>query len=284
MMTACERSPYAQEKTERSHINKHECQRAVRLALFCIEQGTHPSEITLLAAYQAQISLISKELKQQLPDFLAKRGFKRELRSVKVEMDPNLMWRDEVNVTAAALEQGRVSGEGIQTGRYRARTLEKSGQKVIAELEPCQLQPNEMPECSTIDRYQGAENQIVIISLVRSNPDTKLGFLGTEDGKNRMNVAQSRAKRGLYFIGNTECLRGAPHWKQLLDMLQERGSVGDQFPQICPRHPDVKNFAQEAEHVGTLEKKLWGQLVAADIGPRFSLNLCPNTLEWHPTP
>ena len=109
-----------------------------------------------------------------------------------------------------------------------------------------------MPEVSTIDRYQGAENQIVIVSLVRSNARKKIGFLGTEDGKNRMTVAQSRAKRGLYLIGNVECLRGAPHWQAFIDMLQERDpvAVGDRFPQICPRHPEINNPAQEAENVG----------------------------------
>lgn len=50
------------------------------------------------------------------------------------------------------------------------------------------------------DRYQGAENEIVIVSLVRSNCDKKIGFLGTEDGKNRMCVAQSRAARSDGFM------------------------------------------------------------------------------------
>ena len=92
----------------------------------------------------------------------------------------------------------------------------------------------------------------MIVSLVRSNKEKKIGFLGTEDGKNRMTVAQSRAKRGLYLIGNVECLRGAPHWQAFIDMLQERDpvAVGDRFPQICPRHPEINNPAQEAENVG----------------------------------
>eukprot|EP00435_Cladocopium_sp_Y103_P036782 s3374_g9.t1 len=137
--------------------------------------------------------------------------------------------------------------------------------KITAELEPYKLQPDEMPEVSTIDRYQGAENQIVIISLVRSNAEKKLGFLGTDDGKNRMCVAQSRAKCGLYFVGNEECLRSAVHWKQLLDMLQERGSVGDKFPQICPRHPDIQNFAHEAEDVGIVCKKICGKAFGCGI-------------------
>ena len=36
-------------------------------------------------------------------------------------------------------------------------------------------------------------------------------------------------------------------------MLQERGCVGDQFPQRCPRHPHIQNFATEANEVGHLQ-------------------------------
>jgi superfamily I DNA and/or RNA helicase len=42
----------------------------------------------------------------------------------------------------------------------------------------------------TVDSYQGKENRIVIVSLVRSNPRGEIGFLESE---NRVNVALSRA-------------------------------------------------------------------------------------------
>lgn len=41
---------------------------------------------------------------------------------------------------------------------------------------------------ATVDAYQGEENDIVILSLVRSNPDGKIGFLSVE---NRVCVALS---------------------------------------------------------------------------------------------
>ena len=43
---------------ERSCTNEHEAERAFRLACFFIAQGIAPSQITILAAYQAQASLI----------------------------------------------------------------------------------------------------------------------------------------------------------------------------------------------------------------------------------
>lgn len=69
------------------------------------------------------------------------------------------------------------------------------------------LQPHEMLEVSTIDRYQGAENQIVITSLVGSKAEKMLVFLGTVDDKNHKCVAQSTAKCGLYFVSVFFCAK-----------------------------------------------------------------------------
>ncbi|MGO7661624.1 AAA domain-containing protein [Rhizobium ruizarguesonis] len=52
----------------------------------------------------------------------------------------------------------------------------------------------------TVDAYQGKENEIVIVTLVRSNSEKKSGHVGRE---NRCNVAVSRAKERLYIIGDS---------------------------------------------------------------------------------
>ncbi|EMC94186.1 hypothetical protein BAUCODRAFT_141556 [Baudoinia panamericana UAMH 10762] len=51
----------------------------------------------------------------------------------------------------------------------------------------------------TVDSYQGEENKIVILSLVRSNNKLKIGFLSVD---NRVCVALSRAQCGFYMFGN----------------------------------------------------------------------------------
>jgi superfamily I DNA and/or RNA helicase len=78
---------------------------------------------------------------------------------------------------------------------------------------------------STVDRFQGMERNIIIVSMVRSNriaADKKqkadihrygdLGFpeqkdLGFAQSPNRLNVALSRAKRLLIIVGNSELFR-----------------------------------------------------------------------------
>jgi superfamily I DNA and/or RNA helicase len=52
---------------------------------------------------------------------------------------------------------------------------------------------------SSVDNYQGEESDIILLSLVRSNKKNEIGFLRNF---NRVCVAFSRAKIGLYIIGN----------------------------------------------------------------------------------
>lgn len=53
--------------------------------------------------------------------------------------------------------------------------------------------------CDVVDRFQGMERNIVIVSTVRSNPKNNIGFAKEIE---RINVAFSRAKRLLIVIGN----------------------------------------------------------------------------------
>lgn len=52
---------------------------------------------------------------------------------------------------------------------------------------------------TTVDNFQGQENDIILLSLVRSKEGGKFGLVGIE---NRVCVSLSRAKQGLYVIGN----------------------------------------------------------------------------------
>ena len=47
---------------------------------------------------------------------------------------------------------------------------------------------------TTVDSYQGEENDIILLSLVRSNVQEKIGFL---QSANRVCVALSRARKGV---------------------------------------------------------------------------------------
>ena len=59
-------------------------------------------------------------------------------------------------------------------------------------------------EAANVDGFQGREHEVVVLSLVWSNSD---GHLGHVDDVHRLNVAFTRAKRGLVVIGDKETLR-----------------------------------------------------------------------------
>ncbi len=76
----------------------------------------------------------------------------------------------------------------------------------------------------TVDSFQGQEADLVIFSAVRSNDLKELGFL--RDSR-RLNVAITRAKKGLILIGDTKLLRTCRHWSALLDSCERRGCCTD---------------------------------------------------------
>lgn len=60
-------------------------------------------------------------------------------------------------------------------------------------------------EVATVNTFQGREKDYIIYSCVRSNPSNVIGFL---DNPRRLNVALTRARFGLFVVGNTKMLFG----------------------------------------------------------------------------
>lgn len=102
---------------------------------------------------------------------------------------------------------------------------------------------NEVPiRLSTVDRFQGMERNIIIVSMVRSNklasfqgqqPDEiygELGYspqesLGFAESPNRLNVALSRARRLLIVVGNSEHFCRKDIYKNVFETIQKNGKI-----------------------------------------------------------
>ncbi|KAF0547348.1 P-loop containing nucleoside triphosphate hydrolase protein [Gigaspora margarita] len=100
----------------------------------------------------------------------------------------------------------------------------------------------------TVDNFQGEEADIIIISLVRNvkKVDDR-GTIGFLKSTNRSNVLLSRAKHGMFLLGNADLMeRHSDFWKNVLKILRERGQVGPGFPIVCAQHPYYKNNIYEA--------------------------------------
>ena len=93
-----------------------------------------------------------------------------------------------------------------------------------------------------VDNFQGEENDIILLSLVRSN--SKIGFLKES---NRICVALSRARQGFYCIGNFTLLKSqCPLWKDICDDLETKKAIGQALTLVCKRHNhcnEVKTYS-----------------------------------------
>ncbi|KAH9931167.1 P-loop containing nucleoside triphosphate hydrolase protein [Epithele typhae] len=90
----------------------------------------------------------------------------------------------------------------------------------------------------TIDNFQGEEAKIIILSLVRNAGGSEedktargrvnIGFLRSA---NRANVALSRAREGMYILGNASNLSSrSDMWHTIIDELRQRDCLGEAFP------------------------------------------------------
>ncbi|KAL5005050.1 hypothetical protein ScPMuIL_018506, partial [Solemya velum] len=88
---------------------------------------------------------------------------------------------------------------------------------------------------SVVDSFQGEENEIIILSLVRSNTDGKIGFVGID---NRICVSLSRAKLGMYVVGNMAMMEnGSELWKKVINDVKTENWFGPSLPLYCVNHP-----------------------------------------------
>lgn len=98
---------------------------------------------------------------------------------------------------------------------------------------------------ATVDNFQGEEAKVVVICLVRSNPQNNCGFLRTS---NRINVLLSRAQHGMYIIGNANTYRSVPMWDDVIRRLQAGGNFGTSLELQCPRHPKTPIAVSQPDH------------------------------------
>ena len=88
-----------------------------------------------------------------------------------------------------------------------------------------------------VDNFQGEENDIILLSLVRSNSEQRIGFLNES---NRICVALSRARQGFYCIGNFKLLKSQNKlWQEICNDLETKNAIGETLQLVCKKHNKV---------------------------------------------
>ncbi|KAJ5128522.1 CWF11 family [Penicillium atrosanguineum] len=129
---------------------------------------------------------------------------------------------------------------------------------------------------TTVDRYQGEQNDYVILSLTRTRT---VGYL--RDVR-RLTVALSRARLGLYILGRREVFESCYELKPAFDLLLQRPdkltlAPGEMFPATRALDADVEGTPMEGvEHLGQYVFEMTqakvkalgdGEMVVDDTGP-----------------
>ncbi|BEJ11583.1 hypothetical protein CspHIS471_0200430 [Cutaneotrichosporon sp. HIS471] len=196
-----------------SNSNPFEAAMACDLALYLLKQGCYSQEgdIVILCAYLGQMLEIRERLKGK----------------VTIIVDE----RDQEKLTKAF-------GDGDDED---ATSIPLSGTTAK------QVDANKQIFLRTVDNFQGEEAAVVILSLVRNaGADDKvsskmvstIGFLRS---RNRTNVALSRAKHGMYILGNADQLASSSEmWRTIIHELEDEDAIGAGFPIACKLHQEIK--------------------------------------------
>jgi len=202
-----------------------------QLVINCINELLHSysnicfsKRISIITFYNAQVSLIKKKLREYyedtLNDFLDKTKY-----------------RSSNNIFS-------FYDEMIDLGSHsRFKELLKKA-NIFKNI-----------QVNTVDSYQGQENDIVILSTVRS--DGKIGFLRNA---NRVNVSLTRARNSLIIIGNMRTLCTNDHWLKIIKDMKSNDNFifeGKKFfntPHYFPKNILPKDFFENLKKTIDEEK------------------------------
>lgn len=97
-----------------------------------------------------------------------------------------------------------------------------------------------------IDQHHGSESEIVLLSLVRSDEGQDVRLLNQES---LICSALSRARCGLYIVGNAEMVGSSKLWASVLHRLEQDDAIGRFLPLLATRsdNPNRRALVSRAE-------------------------------------
>uniref|UniRef100_A0A0G4F879 Poly [ADP-ribose] polymerase n=1 Tax=Chromera velia CCMP2878 TaxID=1169474 RepID=A0A0G4F879_9ALVE len=283
----------------RLYSNEGEARRAVALFFWLCLQGVPPEKITILAPYASQVAVLRRLLVRKS----SKQAYGGAMRAQTQTLSAPSPSAPAASGPWRWVEDPKGSSRGTSGGRPPTVTAfgsdsasESVGGKKQNKAEGGGKEEQDLrSRVQVLDRYQGQENEHIILSLTRSNPKRKTGFLDMErEGIARRCVAQSRARSSLYILGNLDTFEfretrdgsswGADSsetgkqfkskvWGVLVDSLRVHDQLGSDFVLCCPRHLETTLKVGSSEEIPRTEGILCTARCACTMG--CQVHLCP---------
>ncbi len=129
------------------------------------------------------------------------------------------------------------------------------------------LKDNSEVIVDTIDRFQGSDKEVIILSLCTLNSPHLL------EDERRLNVALTRAKKKMIIVGNIPSKGSIPLFKDLYNHIQTHGSVIFIKHESSTRKREIK-IDSRLKTIQTKFSKL--NLVEAEKNQEFNVEVMPN--------
>ena len=144
---------------------------------------------------------------------------------LRASRDENADDGNESAALGSASDVGIIAPYAAQVRRVRELWTERTREASFERDESSgdrKKNPTEAPELEvhSVDGFQGREKEIIVLCTTRANESSNLGFVRDD---RRMNVAMTRAKRGLIVLGNRATLASDPTWRAWLRWIDARG-------------------------------------------------------------
>jgi superfamily I DNA and/or RNA helicase len=187
--------------SDNSKINEFEVKLSLKLVEYFLEQGYKADEIVILTPYLGQVVYI--------------RNFMKESSTLQTKLNPMdcaelMIFDDDICY---------LPEEFYDFPAMKESSCKKNGNQRKNSI-----------RVSTIDNFQGEQSRIIIVSLVRSNVHGNIGFMKIPE---RVNVLMSRARDGLFIIGNATTYCHCKNlWFPIVQTFMKQNAI-TRFPAGC---------------------------------------------------
>jgi AAA domain len=186
------------------------------------------SDIGVITPYAAQVRLLSDALRQGLRSTVATAntaaaaaGDGTSTATADTAAAIGATEVADITINASSSSAAAVAAVVSQSQHQQRSGMSPRGESP-KRVRPSATSLADSIEVRSVDGYQGREKQVIVLSAVRSNARGSVGFLS--DWR-RLNVAITRAKRGVVIVGDPRTLRNDPHWSAYMQWCKGHGVI-----------------------------------------------------------